>query len=241
LKYVNPRVIYKNKNFLVINKPAGLLAHKSVLNREDLNKDEKTLVDWLLKNYPQIKNVGDDIENRPGIVHRLDKETSGVMIVPLNQKYFDFFKNLFKEHRIQKTYIALVNGIIRSEKGVINKPIGIKSGTTRRSVRSTKMSKEAITEFEVIKRFKKGNQDFTLLKVYPKTGRTHQIRVHLASIHCPVVGDKLYGRKNDLLIDSKLNRQFLHASNIEFRDKNGKLLKFSAGLPNQLNSFLKSI
>jgi len=238
---LQPKIISKNKNFLVINKPAGLLVHKSVLNREDLNKDEKTLVDWLIKKFPQIKNVGDDIKNRPGIVHRLDKETSGVLIVPLNQEYFDYFKKLFQEHDIQKIYIALVYGFIRSEKGIINKPIGIKSGTTRRSVRSAKMSKEAITEFEVIKRFKKGNQDFTLLKVYPKTGRTHQIRVHLASIHCPVVGDKLYGRKNDLLIASKLNRQFLHASNIEFTDKNGKLLKFSAGLPNQLSSFLKSI
>ena len=238
---LQPKIISKNKNFLVVNKPAGLLVHKSVLNREDLNIDEKTLVDWLVKKFPQIKNVGDDIKNRPGIVHRLDKETSGVMIVPLNQKYFDYFKGLFQDHKIQKTYTALVYGVIRSERGVINKPIGIKSGTTRRSVRSAKMSKEAITEFEVIKRFKKGNQDFSLLKVYPKTGRTHQIRVHLASIHCPVVGDKLYGRKNDLLIGSKLNRQFLHASSIEFIDKDGKFLKFSVGLPNQLSSFLKSI
>lgn len=239
----------------MINKPAGLLIHKSVLNREDLNKDEETLVDWLLKNYPQIKNVGDDIVNRPGIVHRLDRETSGVMIIPLNQKTFDYFKKLFSAgggspargghsafggqvRGIKKTYIALVYGNIKSESFVINKPIGIKSGTTRRSVHCDKMAKEAVTEFEVVKRFRHKNQDLTLLKVYPKTGRTHQIRVHLAYIHCPVVGDKLYGRKNDLF--PEIEHQFLHAESIEFEDSKGKVLKFKAGLPRQLNSFLKS-
>jgi len=236
---LKPRIIFQSKNFLIINKPAGLLVHKSVLNRDDLGRDEDTLVDWLLKNYPQIKNIGDDIKNRPGIVHRLDRETSGVMIIPLNQDYFDYFKKLFQEHGIQKTYTALVYGLIRSEKGIINKPIGIKSGTTRRSVHSSKMAKEAITEFEVIKRLKIKGQDLTLVKVYPKTGRTHQIRVHLASIHCPVVGDKLYGRKKGIFED--LERQFLHASEIEFKDKKGKLLKFKAALPKNLDSFLKSV
>src|SRR3989344_7112573 len=113
---LNPKIIHKNKDFIVINKPAGLLVHKSVLNREDLNKDEDTLVAWLLKNYPQIKNVGEDIINRPGIVHRLDRETSGVMIIPLNQKAFDYFKKLFQEHKIKKTYVVLVYGNVRSDR-----------------------------------------------------------------------------------------------------------------------------
>lgn len=244
---LKPKLIHKNKDFLVINKPAGLLVHKSVLNREDLppsqaslaaggNKDEETLVGWLLKNYPQIKNVGEDIINRPGIVHRLDRETSGVMIIPLNQKSFDHFKKLFQEHKIKKTYLVLVYGTVKSDKVVIDKPIGIKSGTTRRSVHCARMAKEATTEFEVVKRFQHKNQKLTLLKAYPKTGRTHQIRVHLAYIHCPVVGDKMYGRKNDLF--PEIGHQFLHAESIEFQDAKGKTLKFKASLPKELKTFL---
>ena len=234
---LNPKIIHKDKDFIVINKPAGLLVHKSVLNREDLNKDEETLVDWLLKKYPEIKNVGEDTINRPGIVHRLDRETSGVMIVPLNQNAFEYFKNIFQEHKIKKTYLVLVYGTVKSDRVLIDKAIGIKSGTTRRSVHSSRMAKSAITEFEVVKRFKLKNQDLTLLRAYPKTGRTHQIRVHLAYIHCPVVGDKLYGRKVSLF--PEIEHQFLHAESIEFKDTSGKLLKFKADLPKSLKSFLK--
>jgi len=245
---IKPKLIHKNKDFLVINKPAGLLVHKSVLNREDLNKDEETLVGWLLKNYPQIKNVGEDIINRPGIVHRLDRETSGVMIIPLNQKSFDYFKNLFSPYgrspegrqgsQIKKTYLVLVYGTVKSDRVVIDKPIGIKSGTTRRSVHCARMAKDATTEFEVVKRFRYKDQDLTLLKAYPKTGRTHQIRVHLAYIHCPVVGDKMYGRKNDLF--PEIGHQFLHAESIEFSDAKGKIQKFKASLPKELHLLLKS-
>jgi 23S rRNA pseudouridine1911/1915/1917 synthase len=158
------------------------------------------------------------------------------MVVPLNQKTFEYFKKIFQEHKARKTYLALVYGTLRSDRVVINKPIGIKSGTIKRSVHSAKMSKDAITELEVVKRFKLKGQDFTLLRAYPKTGRTHQIRVHLASIHCPVVGDKLYGRKNDLF--PELGRQFLHAEEIEFEDASGKELKFKASLPIELKRLL---
>jgi 23S rRNA pseudouridine1911/1915/1917 synthase len=236
LNMMNPKIISKNKDYLIINKPAGLLVHRSVLNREDIHPEEKTLTDWLLKKYPKIKNVGDDPENRPGIVHRLDRETSGVMIIPLNQKTFEYFKKNFQKHEVKKTYLVLVYGTVRSDRVVINKPIGIKSGTTKRSVHSSKMSKDAITELEVVERFELKGQGLTLLRAYPKTGRTHQIRVHLASIHCPVVGDKLYGRKNDMF--PEIGRQFLHAEEIEFKDMNGKELKFRAGLPTELKKLL---
>lgn len=248
---LKPKVIFKNKDFLIIDKPAGLLVHQSVLNRKDLAiaKKEETLVDWLIKNYPQIKKVGDDIENRPGIVHRLDRETSGLMIIPLNQDSFNYFKNLFQEHKIKKTYLALVYGNVKSDNFVIDKPIGIKSGTTRRSVHCVKMSKNAITEFSVVKRYQYKDQFLTLLQVHPKTGRTHQIRVHLAYIHCPVVGDKLYGRKKDIF--PEISRQFLHAEVIEFPIKSkfiipkkyikDKMAIFKVKLPKELNSFLKSI
>ena len=100
---LKPEVVYKEREFLVINKPAGLLVHKTTKF-----SDEATLVDWLLTNYPEVKGVGDDPKNRPGIVHRLDRATSGVMIIPRNQEYFEYLKNLFKEKRVKKTYLALV-------------------------------------------------------------------------------------------------------------------------------------
>jgi len=247
---LKPKIVYKNNNFLIIDKPAGLLVHQSVLNKNNSEVvREETLVDWLIEKYPQIKKVGDDVINRPGIVHRLDKETSGLMIVPLHQDIFEYFKNLFQEHKIKKTYLVLVDGNVKSDNFVIDKPIGIKSGTTRRSVHCAKMSKNAITEFSVVRRYQLNGKSLTLLRAYPKTGRTHQIRVHLAYIHCPVVGDKLYGKKNNIF--PEITRQFLHAEVIEFpilskfliskKYISGKMAIFKSKLPKDLNSFLKSI
>src|SRR3989344_8590678 len=130
-------VIYKDKNLLVLNKPAGLLIHTT-----SHQPKEKSLADWLLENYPEVRTVGDDPATRPGIIHRLDKDTSGVIIIARNQETFDYLKSLFQNHQIQKTYLALVYGKMADKTGVINKPIGIKAGSIRRSIHSEKMQKE---------------------------------------------------------------------------------------------------
>ncbi|MDP3999683.1 MAG: RluA family pseudouridine synthase [bacterium] len=230
-------IIYKDKNFLAINKPAGILVQKApgAGHRE---AEAPTIVDWLLENYPEVKTVGDKPEERPGIVHRLDRETSGVMLVARNQETFDYLKSQFQERKVQKTYWALVFGNVKDSSGRIELPIGIKSGTTKRTVfaKKMKMIKEAVTDYEVIKYLKIGGEDFTLLKVLPRTGRTHQIRVHLTAIGHPIMGDKLYGGKRNQL--AGLDRQFLHAQSIEFTSSTGERVKFEADLPEELEKIL---
>ncbi len=188
------------------------------------NDPPPTLVDWLLSRYPEIATVGDDPAQRPGIVHRLDKDTSGVMLVAKNQKTFEYLKSLFQKHEIIKTYLALVQGELAKKSGVIDAPIGIKNGTTKRSIRSTKMAKEAVTEYKVLAG--------SLLEVKPKTGRTHQIRVHLASIGHPIVGDPIYGKKPSV----KNQRLMLHAASIEFTAPDGKRMRLEAEPPPEFHA-----
>src|ERR1700685_121466 len=136
-KYLmEPEIVYENKNFLAINKPSGLLVHRAKIANHT-SSAEPTLVDWLLKHRPEIKNVGDDPAQRPGIVHRLDKDTSGIMLIPKTQEYFEYLKSLFQKHEIKKTYYAVVRGGLKEKEGTIDKPIGIRNGTLKRSVRST--------------------------------------------------------------------------------------------------------
>lgn len=196
-------------------------------NAHSKSSGEKTLADWLLENRPEVKGVGDSPE-RPGIVHRLDKETSGAMLVAKNQKSFDYLKNLFQSRQIKKTYLAWVYGKPEPEKGTIDKPIGLKAGTIKHSVYSQKMSKPAITDYRTIKTEEALGGVFSLLEVSPKTGRTHQIRVHLKSIGHPVLGDNLYGPKND-----NFSRLMLHAYSLEFTGPDGKALKIEVEPPKE--------
>jgi len=248
-------VIYKDKNFLAVYKPANLLVHPVRISNFQFPIFKKpTLVDWLLKHYPEIKNVGDPSTSsgqanlRPGIVHRLDKDTSGVILVARNQKYFNYLKHLFQSHQIKKTYLALVYGELKPKTGIIKKPISLKPGTIKRTIWAGKMEKQAITEYKVLKYFKtrintdkntdKHGYIFTFLRVMPKTGRTHQIRVHLASIGHPIVGDALYGPKQSLL---DLKRLFLHAASLEFSTVEGSRIKIEAALPEELKIVLCKI
>lgn len=231
------QIIYENKDFLALNKPAGVLVHHT----NNKNDEGEALTDWLVSNYPEVKNIGDPSINsgqvtqnfRPGIVHRLDKDTSGILLIPKTQEYFYYLKNLFQNHEVQKTYLVLVRGVVKDDAGLINKPIGLKPGTVKRTVftKNAKLIKEAVTYYKVMERL----SNHTLLEVYPKTGRTHQIRVHLASIGHPVVGDKLYGGQ-----DNSLDRLFLHAYSVEFSPKPGKNLKLTVDLPNDLTQYLRS-
>jgi 23S rRNA pseudouridine1911/1915/1917 synthase len=248
---MNIEVIYEDKDLLVINKPAGLIVHgvRGKHFREGDQKPEETLVDWLIKRHPEIKHVHDftanvgqvNPEERAGIVHRLDRETSGIMVIPKTKEMFSYLKNLFQTREVQKTYLALVWGKMQEKAGVIDKPIGIKDGTIKRTVhiKNARMVREAVTEYKVRQHIKiktdEGNDWLTLVEVMPKTGRTHQIRVHMASIGHPIVGDSLYGGKKP---DLGLTRQFLHAESIEFVKPDGKRLKISAGLPSELQEVI---
>lgn len=226
------KVIYEEEDFLVINKPAGLIVHG--VN----GKDEKSVVSWLAENYPETQVVGDDTEQRGGIVHRLDRDTSGVMIIPRTQEAFLFFKNLFQTKTVHKTYMALVYGAPKDTRGTIDRPIGLNSGTVKRTVhvKNAKMVKDAVTDYEVIKTFEVEGAQVSLMRVSPRTGRTHQIRVHMASINCPIVGDALYGPKKPLI---KISRQFLHADSIEFPTPRGNRLTISADMPEELTVLIR--
>ena len=263
-------VIYEDENFLAIDKPAGVLVHsarvkrkpffaRASASREESDKGKETVVDWLLKHYPHVRKVGDDRAVRPGIVHRLDKETSGVLLIVKNQTYFEYLKSLFKNRKIKKTYLAVVYGKLETKEGVIEKPIGIKSGTVRRTVFSKKFLKEAVTEYRVLRYLRYNTSRSigrevlycTLLEVRPKTGRTHQIRVHLASIGHPVVGDRLYGpRKQPAAKNPRSIRQpaelrgkqqpdtrlMLHALSLEFSVAPGRRIKIEAEPPKEFKN-----
>lgn len=232
----NIEIIYESADYIVLSKPAGLLMHKIRIKNNEL-KEEETLTDWIVSKYPEIKSVGDDPETRPGIVHRIDRETSGVVVIARNAKYFEYLKKKFTEQNITKNYLALVYGELKEDDGVISKPIGIKNGTVKRTVYGGKMVKEAVTYFKVIKRYK----DYTLIIASPKTGRTHQIRVHLSSIAHPIVGDKLYGGKKEKKSLLKISRHFLHAKEITFESKPGELVTFVAEMPKDMENIISEL
>ncbi len=218
-------IIYEDRYIAVINKPAGISVHPSP------GVYEGTLVNILLSKFKDLSGIG-GIE-RPGIVHRLDKDTSGIMLIAKEEKAHLALALAFKERRIQKTYLAVVHGIIEEDKAKIDAPIG-RDPIDRKKMKVTlTKSKEALTYIEVIKRFKKG---YTYIKAYPKTGRTHQIRVHLSYIGHPLVGDQKYLRKKD---DTYIKRHALHAYNIKFTHPITKEeMEFSAEIPSDFRSLL---
>jgi 23S rRNA pseudouridine1911/1915/1917 synthase len=221
-------IIFQNKDFVVIDKPAGISVHPGEKEKN------KTLVGGLLAKFPQIKNVGEN-EKRPGIVHRLDKETSGLLVVALNQKTFEFFKAAFKEHKVKKEYIALAWGEMKKEKGKIVGYIGrSKADPTRQSFsqEATKVinPKNSFTCYKVIKK----ERGKTLVKLSPKTGRMHQLRIHLHSVGHPVVGDKKYSTKKTKEENKKYRRHMLHAEYLRFKDWNGAEHIFRSPLPDDI-------
>jgi len=230
---MNIPIVYEDENLLVINKPAGLVAHPKLIN-----DTQESVTSWFSKKYPKSINVGDD-PLRPGLVHRLDKYTSGLLILAKTQKDFEFIKNLFKKRDINKKYFTLVYGVPKDKEGIIDLPlgkIGIKQ-TTRITGKKDLEEKEALTAWKI----KKAWNDFSLLEVSPKTGRTHQIRIHLNSIGHPIVGDLIYGNKKNKNSELKLNRLFLHAYSLEFQSPSGRMLRVDADLPEELSDFIAKI
>jgi len=219
------KIVFEDKNIIVINKPAGLLVHPV--------KDEKdTLVDWLIENYPEIKNIGDDIK-RPGIVHRLDKDTSGLMVIAKNQESFNWLKSQFSNRKIEKKYLALVHGMLKEKSGIIAKSIS-RSKKKKQTIAPLKDTKSAITRYKVIKEY----ENYSLIETRPETGRTHQIRIHLASIGHPIAGDDKYKFKRQ---EKLLNRQFLHAFYLKFELPNGNIKEFEIQLPEELKKILEKL
>ena len=222
-------VIFENADVLVVNKPAGLLVHPTLASHEP------TLMDAALKYDPSLKGVGGDL-HRSGIVHRLDREASGVMIVAKNESTHKFLKDQFKQRLTDKHYTVLVLGKVAEEHGTINFPIARSSSRSRMAARPlSQEGKEAITHYEVKDRF----TTTTLLDVKIETGRTHQIRAHFFALGFPVAGDKLYARRDIKAL--KLGRLFLHARELTVTLPSGERQTFVAPLPDELTATLAGL
>ncbi len=217
-------IIYEDKDLMVIDKPPGLTSHPAP------GHPDGTLVNALLAHFPDLPSAGQQL--RPGIVHRLDKDTSGLMLVAKNSRALENLSGQFKSRLVTKVYLVLVKGRLSPEEGVIEAPIG-RNPRHRKKMAIVAEGKAARTEYRVA-RYLDG---YTLLEVMPETGRSHQIRVHLAAIGHPVVGDATYGVKS-----AKLKRQFVHAHRLGFvLPSTGKRVEFTAPLPPDLEQALEGI
>lgn len=220
-------VVFEDEDVLVINKPAGMVVHPAPGHPRD------TLVNAVLFHAPDISIQG---STRPGIVHRLDKDTSGVMVVAKSNRAQTSLVEQWQGRSVTKHYTALVAGVIEEDTATIDAPIG-RNPVNRQQMTTTRSGREAITHFTVVERF----EDATLLDVRIETGRTHQIRVHLAFIGHPVVGDALYGNKVSSRVGERVEapRQFLHAASLAFdMPSSGKRRTFTAPLPLDLDAVL---
>ncbi|MFA6027518.1 MAG: RluA family pseudouridine synthase [Patescibacteria group bacterium] len=224
-------ILFEDENYIIVNKPANQIVHPA-----EHYKNNDTLAHGLLAHFPGIALVGED-KTRPGIVHRLDKEVSGVLAVPKTQEAFLHLKKQFQDRSIYKEYIALVYGKMPQNHDYIT--FNIERSKTRGHKMAAKpdnSGKEAVTEYEVTKEYAL----YSLLKVIIHTGRTHQIRVHLNALSHPIIGDELYCPKN-LKNKAKINRIFLHAHILKFKNMQGEELSFKAALPDDLKVFLEKI
>lgn len=243
------KILYEDSDILVLDKPAGVIVNKS-----DTTKGEKTVQDWV-EEYLKITNIkkslgfrDSDLEfsSRAGIVHRLDKETSGILLVAKNPDLFGTLQAQFKERKVQKKYIALVHGKLSLAKGEIKVSVG-RLPWNRKRFGVVAGGREAVTKYRVlsVKYLVSGKErkPLTLLELYPETGRTHQIRVHLKYINHPVFADPFYaGRKTSRNDRKLLSRMFLHASKISFNSpKTGDLVSFESPLPEELKHFLQTL
>ncbi|MBI2957972.1 MAG: RluA family pseudouridine synthase [Chloroflexi bacterium] len=216
-------VVYEDKHLLVIDKPAGLVVHPAP------GHSRHTLVNALLAHCPELKAA--PRKDRPGIVHRLDKDTSGLMVVAKSTEAQEKLIHQFSTRSVHKTYLVLVDGLVTTKQGVIEGPIG-RDPDDRKRMAVVEGGREARTRFRVVEY----RGAHTLLEAMPETGRTHQIRVHLAAIGYPVHGDRLYGRKSTGV------RQFLHAARLSFKHPvTGEQIELSSSLPADLRQALNGL
>ena len=217
-------IIYENEHIIAVNKPAGMVVHPGAGNLHG------TLVNGLIKLYPQLINIGD--RYRPGIVHRLDKDTSGVILIAKTTLAHSHLSSQLKNRKAKKSYYALVKGIPKEYKSKIEGPIS-RNIKNRKKMSINSTGKEAVTYYETIKYF----ENYTLICALPETGRTHQIRVHMAAIGHPIAGDNLYGGRVDFI-----KRQFLHAYSIKISmPESNNIETFTANLPEDLTYTLENL
>jgi len=228
-------IIFQDEDIIVINKPPGVSAHGGE------TVSGPTVVDFLLPQFPEISTVGDDPINRPGIVHRLDKDTSGIMVVARNQPTFEALKELFKTRSVEKTYWGIVCGTPRQKEGTISSPIGrLVSRPMKRGIEQGRSrirgARDAVTNYRVLKH----NETYALVELKPKTGRMHQLRVHMKSIGYPIACDQLYGGKN-VCCPQGCRRQLLHARSLSFSFPEGRRLSFEADVPDDFSCVLNCL
>ncbi len=245
---MHPTILYEDPSLLVLNKPAGITVNKS-----DTTKGEDTIQDWV-EEYLKVPegNQFDTFYQRAGIVHRLDKETSGILLVAKTPEAFVDLQRQFKERLVKKTYLALAHGKITPETGEINVPVG-RLPWNRKRFGVVAGGRDSLTRYKVLSYYTLYAKSYTLLELYPETGRTHQIRVHLKHIGHPIFGDSLYAGRKTARDDRKfLERVFLHAAKISFfhpaRHRYAQalagepvyheLLTFEAPLPDALQKIL---
>lgn len=236
-------IVYEDDDLAIINKPAGMMVHAGAGATDD-QRNRGTLVNALLHHFSSLSSVGG--ETRPGIVHRLDKETSGLIVVAKNDVAHRRLAAQFANREVKKTYIALVHGWLKKDSGTIS------SSISRDRVRRTRMTtrgsggREAVSHYKVLRRLETRYGKFTLLELKIDTGRTHQIRVHLASLGHPVVGDTLYGAAREIRPRQggavSLSRNFLHAAELRLsHPRTEQTLEFKAPLPAELEGFLSTL
>ena len=221
-------IIFENNDLLVVNKPAGMVVHPAA------GHETGTLVHAVLGYHPDLEGIGG--EERPGVVHRLDKETSGLILLAKNERAHRWLQDQFRLRKVEKIYLALVDGAPPTPSGRVEAPIGRDpSHRKKMAIMPPGKGREAVSEYVTLEAFK----EHTLLEFHPFTGRTHQIRLHCMFLGCPIVGDKVYGhRKQSIALD----RHFLHASRLKIVLPGEKQARqFEASLPNELQKVLDSL
>lgn len=221
-------ILYEDKHLLVINKPSGMVVHPAP------GHDSGTLVNALLYHCKDLKGIGG--RERPGIVHRLDKDTSGLLVVAKSDRVHRHLSGQFKLHTVNRIYIALVHGVVEKKGGIIDIPIGRDTKDRKKISPRTIRPKNAVTHFHVLRRYR----DATLIELSPQTGRTHQIRVHLSHLHHPVAGDKTYGGRGYSKVGGvKVDRMMLHAMRLGFiHPGTDKYIEFEAPLPEDMREVI---
>ena len=220
-------IVYEDDDVIVIDKPAGLVVHPAAGHASG------TLVNAVLSHAPDLEGIGGEV--RPGIVHRLDKDTSGLMVVAKNDRALHFLQDQFKSRTVKKVYVALVEGIVEPREGIIDAPIG-RNRNHRKKMAVTSEGRSARTRYRVRQIWT--DPPVSLIECYPETGRTHQIRVHFAWQHHPLVGDTIYGKRTPRF---DLTRHFLHAASLSFTLPNREARTFSSPLPIELQRVLDQL